>query len=448
MTTSVRARLGQGFPALALLVLLAGDAWRYTIGWWGYSVLALLLAGASVVLLVRSRGRWRIGTLPYPLLAFLALATVSLVWSFYPGATALGLAATWATTIVALGLAIAYTWDQLLRALGIAIRVILGLSLLFELFVSLVIRAPILPLVASPGIDYSNLPDPVPPMLFWSRDELFTVFDGGRIQGITGNSVLLGFVALLGLIVVSLQLAAGLVRKRTGLPWLGVAGACLVFASSGTVTVALAAVIVVAVAVLLLRRARTPRARLGTSVGIIAVIAAGATTAFVGQAQVLALLGKSEDLTGRLGIWEKVIGLAQERPVAGWGWVSYWVPWVEPFESLVFRNGVRQLHAHNAWLDVWFQLGIIGLVIFAALVVSAAVRTWSLATDRPQTGPGIIGPFTATTMLPLLLLVALVVQSLAESRLLVEYGWALLVVIAVKTKAAPDPASTTRLPLP
>jgi hypothetical protein len=35
--------------------------------------------------------------------------------------------------------------------------------------------------------------------------------------------------------------------------------------------------------------------------------------------------------------------------------------------------------------------------------------------------------------IPLLLLVALLVQSLAESRLLIEIGFALLVIIAVKT---------------
>lgn len=446
MTTTARSRLLQGFPVLVLLVLLAGDAWRYTIGWWAYLGLGVVLAAASVVLLVRMRDRWRFGALPYPLIAFLALATASVAWSFYPGATALGIAASWATTIVALALAVAYSWAELLRALGTAVRIILGLSVLFELFVSLVMRGPILPLVASPGVDYSNLPDPIPPMLYWSRDELFTALDGGRIQGVTGNSVLLAFVALLGVIVICLQLADGTVRKRTGIPWLIVAAACLVLTRSGTVTIALAAVVVVAAAALLVRRARTPRTRLATSAGIVAVVAAGVAGAFAFQGQLFALLGKSEDLTGRLGIWEKVIGLAQERPAFGWGWVSYWVPWVEPFQSLVFRNGVRQLHAHNAWLDVWLQVGIVGLVIFAALVLGAAVRSWAFATDRPQSGPGIVGPFTATTLLPLLLLVALLVQSIAESRLIVEYGWALLVIIAVKSKRAPDPVSPAPLP--
>jgi len=45
------------------------------------------------------------------------------------------------------------------------------------------------------------------------------------------------------------------------------------------------------------------------------------------------------------------------------------MPWAAPFDTLAFRNGVRQLQAHNAWLDVWFQLGVIGVAIFAAFIV-------------------------------------------------------------------------------
>ena len=37
-------------------------------------------------------------------------------------------------------------------------------------------------------------------------------------------------------------------------------------------------------------------------------------------------------------------------------------------------------------------------------------------------------------MLPLLISVALLAQSLAESRILVESGWVFLVILAVKTK--------------
>jgi O-antigen ligase len=166
------------------------------------------------------------------------------------------------------------------------------------------------------------------------------------------------------------------------------------------------------------------------------------TLALVFQRQLFAVLGKSEDLTGRVDIWAAVTHLAQQRPVAGWGWVSYWVPWVAPFDTLVTRNGVRQLHAHNAWIDVWFQLGIIGLIFFGALVASSVVRSWWLAVDRPQSGPGDGRNYTVESALALLVLTALLVQSIAESRLLVEFGFFFLVVVAVKTKSDRSDAVT------
>lgn len=422
------------FLVLTVASLMAGDAWRYILGWTGFSILVGLLAVIAILMLVVQRDQWRIGLLPYPLIAFLVLTVLSLVWSFYPGATALGIAATWCTTIGAIAVAVTFSWAEILSGFALALKFVLGLSLVFEFVVAAIIRHPVLPPVPQPGIDYSNLPDPIPPMLYWSRNELFQVFDDGKIQGIVGNSTLLSFVALIGIIVFAIQLADGLVRKRWGLPWLAVAVLCLAFSRSATNIIGLVAVIAVVVAVLLVRRAGSSKAVVSTYIGLVAVAAAGIAVALLLQAQVLALLGKSSDLTNRTEIWRDVSELAQQRPVVGWGWVSYWAPWAKPFDTLAENNGIRQLHAHNAWLDVWFQLGIIGLVVFIALAVSTLSRTWLFAVDRAQFSPTAVGSYSAATMMPLLLLVTLIVQSFAESRLLVEFGLFALALLAVKTK--------------
>lgn len=421
-------RWRQAFLLVALFTLLSGDFWRYTLTWYGWGVIAALIVAAAVILLWRRRDQWRISALPYPLLAFLALATASLIWSHYRWATALGLLTTYATVVVALAIAIAFTWQEILRGLGLVLRFILGASLLFELIVSVFVRRPVLPL----WVDYGD--GDIPKLLLWSRNELFEVFDGGRIQGIVGNASTLAMMAALAVVVFGVQLALGSTRRSLTIAWLGVAALTLGFTRSATITVALVAAAVVLVAVLLVRAATTPRRRAITLGGILVVLAAAVAACLVFSAQLLALLGKSDDLTGRLGIWEKVIGLAQERPVQGWGWVSYWVPWVDPFDHLVFRNGVLQLHAHNAWLDVWLQLGVLGLIVFGALVLSTAVRAWFVAVDRQGLGAQDAGRYSALSLLPLLILVLLVVQSLAESRILVEYALTLLLVIAVKTK--------------
>ncbi len=419
------------FLVVVLFTLLAGDAWRYTIGWAGWGVVVGLMAVASVTLLVVQRGRWKVNSLPYPLLAFLVLAALSIAWSFYPGASALGVASTWFTVAGALAVSVTYAWSEILRGLGRALKIVLGGSLLFELVVATIIRHPVLPPVAQPGIDYANLPDKIPLMLYWSRDQLFV---DGKIQGLVGNSALLSFVALLGIIVFGIQLFDKSYRRRWSILWLAVAALCFVLTRAATNIVGLAAVLIVVAAVLLVRRTTTARSRGITYGAIIAVVLGAVTTALVFSTQFFALLGKSPDLTNRATIWHSVIELAQQRPVFGWGWVSYWVPWVAPFDTLANNNGVRQLHAHDAWLDIWLQLGIIGLVVMGALVLSTLARSWAFAIDRPQTAPGRPGILSSATLLPLLVVVALLVQSVAESRMLVEYGIFLLALMAIKTK--------------
>jgi hypothetical protein len=117
--------------------------------------------------------------------------------------------------------------------------------------------------------------------------------------------------------------------------------------------------------------------------------------------------------------------------------LGYWIVWIAPFDTLHKAGGVQPPHAHDAWLDVWLQVGIIGLVVFGALVLATLVRSWLLSVDRIVTAPGQVGTYSWVAMLPLLVLTAQLVQSIAESRILLEGGWMLLVIWAVKTKLTP-----------
>lgn len=415
----------QGYAALVFFVVLAGDAVRYPFTWFGYGAAVVALAVVAGILLVKQRDRWRLNGLPYPLLVFLVLAALSTAWSFYPVWTATAAITSIMTAGAGVALAITLTREEFLRCLGIALKAIVGLSMLFELFVSLVIRHPILPW----WTDYRG--QKIHAAYYWSRDVLFK---GDRIQGIVGNSNLLGFMALLAILVVAVQLGSGSVRRSVGIFWIALAVAELLLTRSSTVLVACAVVAVVAAVLLAVRRTDTARQRWIVYVTAIALIALGVTAMVVFRGELLHLLGKSNDLTGRGRIWEHVVDLAGQRSVFGWGWVSYWVPFIEPFTHLAINGGVRLLQAHEAWLDVWFQLGAVGFVVFAALVGSTAVRAWMIAVDRPQFRAGVTARYSALSLLPALLLAALIAQSFAESRLLVEYGFLLLAAIATSTK--------------
>jgi O-antigen ligase len=429
------------YAVLVFFTVLSGDTERYALTWFGWGAIILVIFVVALVIIVRARSRWRFAGLPLPLLAFLALTVLSIIWSDYRQYTAAAAFLSIVTAIGALSLAVTFTLSQLLRLLGHALRIILLASILFELVVAVIVRHPFTPW----WTDYSG--QKIHPAEYWSRDLLLK---GDRIQGIMGNSDLLGFVALLGVIVFAIEFASRSMNRGWSGFWIVVAVVDIALTRSATVIVAGVVVVVAAIVLVALRRARTVRARRTVSAVSIVVIVLGIVGVLVLHTQVLRLLNKSSTLTGRTDIWGEVIKLASQRPVVGWGWISYWVPGLAPFNQRVFNiGGIQYLQAHDAWLDLWLQLGIIGVIVFAAFALSALVRSWILAVDRPQFGAGQAGFYDPTTLLPVLVLVALIAQSFAESRLLIEYGLFLLALFAIKTKRtdslpeAPVPVSGT-----
>lgn len=134
------------------------------------------------------------------------------------------------------------------------------------------------------------------------------------------------------------------------------------------------------------------------------------------------MLGKSPDLTGRLEFWRIVLVRWLYSPIVGDGWMGYWMPWVEPYGHLLTQGHAVYLQAHNVWLDVALQLGIVGLIIFVAMQITSirnAVSRIRYSEDHP-----------ALRAVPLLLLIALVVQGFTESRPLTELGALLLFMFA------------------
>jgi len=123
-----------------------------------------------------------------------------------------------------------------------------------------------------------------------------------------------------------------------------------------------------------------------------------------------------------------VLGLIWERPLQGWGWISYWVPGVKPYDGLVVIKKVPYYQAHNAYLDTWLQLGIIGLLLLLALIVFTFVKLWRLGVRH--TNP--------LYLWPMLVFFGVLAQNLTESRMLLELGWAMIVMFAVKANDAEE----------
>ena len=408
---------------LGFFTMTAGDLWRDLLSWWGWGAICVILLILAIFEIVHARVDLR--RLPFALIGFLLLIVVSIFWSDYPTATLAGWAATFSVAFFAIFLATVIDLETMLRTFGVALRWILGLSLLFEFVVAAFIRHPVLPLF----VDYSKL-DKIPPAFYWSRDLLF---HGGQIQGIQGNSNLLALSALLALIVFAVQWVSGTASKVWLAFWIVVALATMALTRSSTVLIALAAVILVGVFLWLVRSTSGARRAIVYVGGAVVALAIAAVGIFANGA-VLKLLGKSADFTHRTEIWQRVLPLANERPAAGWGWTGWWAPWVEPFKHLAVFKGVTYLQAHDAWIDIYFQLGVIGLIVFGLLVLTTLGRSWFMAIEAEPRRSRLVELF------PILIMVALIVHSIAESRLLVEILFALLVISAIRTaQREPEP---------
>ena len=144
---------------------------------------------------------------------------------------------------------------------------------------------------------------------------------------------------------------------------------------------------------------------------------------------VFELLGKSPDMTHRSDIWRKVLSLISQRPLEGWGFTGVWVPGTKPLDKLVVINGETYYQAHNAYLDMWLQLGAVGLILFLILLVRTFIKTWRLGVHHSN----------PLYLWPMLILVTQLVRGVTESRLLIQSAMFILILFAVKSY---DPESS------
>ena len=89
------------------------------------------------------------------------------------------------------------------------------------------------------------------------------------------------------------------------------------------------------------------------------------------------LLGRAEEtgssLTGRLPLWEDLLDYLSRYPLQGYGFGAFWTP-KHIYEIAVSQEWVIS-EAHSSYLDTALQLGIIGAVIFAAVIICTFLYT-------------------------------------------------------------------------
>ncbi|MDJ1112948.1 O-antigen ligase family protein [Microbacterium dauci] len=417
----------RGWCIFVLSLALSGTAPLVAFGEVAASVIGIAVALVSLLILFAVRPRIQWPRLPWYGLGYVVWALASLLWTQWIGASIPTLTLLVITTFHAIFVGAVLTWRELVRAIASACKWILSLSVLFELWVSLVWGGPIMPQFGRPS-------EGVDPIEMWSRNNLF---DGNRIQGIFGNSNALAYVALLAIIVFAIRIASRAPRRPGLLLWIALAAFLFFRAGSATAALAAALVVVVLITVLLMRTTRRAGERTRYYVVYALVALGGLTIAWLARDVVFGLLGRSSDLTGREAIWRSVAERIAEHPVIGWGFATPWIPTEPAFDGWILDHGVTVMQAHNMWLDATLQLGVIGLVLLIGAYLAFVWRSWFFAIDRPRWDLVADRPYSPVTLLPTLTGAILLVQGIAESTPLLSWGWLFLIMFAFKIKQAP-----------
>jgi len=389
--SAVLATTGVGIAALSYpLIRLAG--------WAGYlAALVGVVALMCVVLLARRRELARQEIPPISLLVFMGWAAISVVWSEYQWGTLGG--AAYLLVYAFMGVFIAYTRDtiQIVRTWGDVLRVVLGASLAIEVFSGILIDT---------AIPFLNVQAKIAEL--------------GPISGVLQTRNQLGLLALVGAVSFATELRTRSVRPLVGVLSLAGAALCIVLTQS-PIIIGTAGVVAAAAAVLYGVRRVRPDRRQAWQFVILGVAVVLIVAAWFARSALVTVFNAQGALEYRLHLWQKIVALLPGNTVEGWGWAGRWHPDIPPFIALSATGARPSQSALNAYLDVWFQVGIIGMVIFVGMLGLAFTRSWLLAGRRRS----------VIYAWPALVLIVLLLHSLAESAVLVEFGWLTFVVCCV-----------------
>jgi exopolysaccharide production protein ExoQ len=94
-------------------------------------------------------------------------------------------------------------------------------------------------------------------------------------------------------------------------------------------------------------------------------------------------LGRNTTLTGRLSIWTAVLSV-QTNPLLGTGYESFWLGSRLQRVWDMTSTGIQE--AHNGYIEVYLNLGWIGLILLCALIVTGYRHAYALYCRDPHIG--------------------------------------------------------------
>ena len=308
-------------------------------------VLAIVYAVVGVLCLIEFRQTWRSLFRNPSLIGLLVLACVSTAWADSPDLVirrALGLVG---ASLFGVYLAIRFSFDEQLRLLRWAFR--------------LMAAGTIALLVISPSRALS-LPG-----------------GGGGIRGIFPHKNILGAGMALAFVVEWYVRDKDAKLKTLRLISLCVYGALLAISDSMSAMMTVAATLVsVWVVRILCGRHRIP---IGAIAAFAILFVTAVTISGITTGDVLGLLGRSSDLTGRTELWSAVTEAVQEKPIIGYGFSGFWKGASPDSDIVEGQIQWTPAYSHNGYLEITLSLGLVGLFIALFFLFVGFRRAWRLS---------------------------------------------------------------------
>ena len=319
------------------------------------------------------------------LLLLIGLAVISILWSVEPGITLRRSVALVGTTAFGVYLAMRFSLAEQLRLVAWALGIAAVLSLLFTL--------------ALPGYGISG-------------GEF-----GGAWRGLylTKNS-LGAYMALGALVLLLLTIDDRRWRWLTGAGFVLCVGLLLL---SGSITAL--AILLGLFALLPLYRALQWRHMLAVPFLAVAGLLLGSAVIVLANNLDPALhaVGKDLTLSDRSNVWAAVFVMISERPWLGYGYSSFWQGWEGESAQVWLLTQWEPPSAHNGYLDLWLNVGLLGVFVFALGCLLGFLRAtaWARLTG------------TVGGLWPVAFLMFLLLYNLSESALLIQNNlfWVLYV---------------------
>ena len=117
------------------------------------------------------------------------------------------------------------------------------------------------------------------------------------------------------------------------------------------------------------------------SIFIGCLIIFGTVTPFIGHLpffDVSEVLNRESTLTGRADLWAKLVPLAQEKFILGYGIGGFW--------SQLRIEQMHTVEAHNGYLDVILNYGVAGLIFFSLFMVNSSRKAMQEISKNPDEG--------------------------------------------------------------